>query len=276
MDIRSNDIDTLRGDFYLCLAHALRPPVATSFCAALCYDLPADLEELAGEIGYDCADEIAEFRRRIGRYDPDRLLQTYSRLFLQPPRAVPINTGTYLDGSFNGGSVREMEEWYRACGLAPAEDFFDLADHVSAQLECVAYLYTHALAGENLPHTAGQFLGRFVARWVAPWRDDIAQAEHELGMPDEPYLPLARILHEAVLHDAEGPVCSDPALARRERALLRARRRQAGKGITDDDLAEIRRRLEAHGLATEHLAIPYEQRDAARGWRAGTPPRPRK
>lgn len=276
MDARTNDIDTLRADFYLCLARAFQSPADPSFCTALRDDLPDDLAELAAGIGYDCASEIADFRRRIAVLDPPGLLQVHSRLFLQPPRAVHINTGAYLDGGFNGGSVREMEAWYRACGLAQAENFRDLADHVSVQLEFVAYLYAHALAEEHLPYTAGQFIGRFVARWVSPWCDDLAQAERELSMPDEPYLPLACILRKAALHDAESLNDLDPALARREKALMRARHKQSVKGVTDDDLAEIRRRLDERGLATDHLAIPFDQRDAARGWRPGTPPSPRK
>lgn len=275
MDARSNDIDTLRADFYLCLSRAFRSPADLSFSAALRDDLPGDLAELVAEIGYDCTAEVTDYSRRIASLDAPGLLQVYSRLFLQPPRAVHINAGAYLDGGFNGGSVREMEEWYRACGLAQAESFCDLADHVSAQLEFVAYLYAHALA-EGLPYTAGQFIGRFVARWIAPWCDDLVEAERELSIPEEPYLPLARIIQKASLHDAERLNDLDPAQARLEKALVRARQKQAKKGVTNDDLAEIRRRLEERGLTTDHLSIPYEQRDAARGWRAGTPPRPRK
>lgn len=277
MDQRANDLDILRTDFYLCLARAFLVPQDAALFLALRDDLADELEELAGAIGYDIADTIADYRQRIGAVsDADELLRIYSRLFLQPPRAVHINAGAYLDGGFNGGSVREMEEWYRACGLQRAEGFRDLADHVAVQLECIAYLYAHALAGDRLPHTAGRFIGRFVARWIAPWCDDLVQAERELAMPEEPYLPLARILFEAATCDAAALVDPNPAQTRRDKALASARHRQVEKGVTDDDLAEIRKRLEARGLTTDHLAIPYEQRDAARGWLAGTPPRPRK
>lgn len=281
MDARVEDQASLRADFYLTLARAFMVPESPEFFLAMRDDLAADLEELAGELGYDIGPELTEYRRRIQTVrDADELLQIYSRLFLQPPRAIHINTGVYLDGSFNGGSVVELEEWYRACGLARNEQFLDLSDHVSVQLECIAYLYTHALnvqeGGDDLAHTAGQFIGRFVSRWVAPWCDDFIQAERELGLPNEPYHLLCLILQQAVRRDAEAMPDLNPANTRREKALALARRKQAEKGVTEDDIAEIRHKLEERGLTTDHLAVAPEMRDASRGWQRMTPPTPRK
>ncbi len=281
MDARSNDTNTLRAEFYLCLARAFMVPRDPELFAAMRDALADDLQELADGVGYDIGAELAEYRRRIQRVpDADTLLRIYSRLFLQPPRAVHINTAVYLDGSFYGASVAEIEAWYRSCGLARSENFRDLADHVSAQLECVAYLYTHALAtGEaqgQLPFTAGQFIGRFIARWVRPWSEDLIQAERELDMPDEPYHPLCMLLERAARQDAEDLPDPDPARTRREKALSLARHKRAEMGITADDLDKIRRKLEERGLATDHLAVDPEMRDAARGWQRMTPPAPRK
>lgn len=278
MDARTNDADTLRADFYLCLARAFMVPQGEALFAALRDDLADEIEELAAGIGYPVTDQIGEYRWRMrGVSGADELLRVYSRLFLQPPRAVHINTGVYLDGSFNGGSVAAMEEAYLAAGVGRSGGFLDLSDHAAVQLECVSYLYSHTLACENLGTAypaAGQFIGRFVSRWAGPFRADLAQAERELDMPGEPYLPLARVLETAAALDAV-QLAGDPARQRLANALASARHKQAEKGVTDADLAEIRRRLEERGLGTRHLDIAPGLRDAAQGWQRMVPPTPR-
>lgn len=281
MDVRVEDRASLRAEFYLCLARAFLVPDTLELYLAMRDDLAQDLDDLSGELGYEIGPTVAEYRRRILLVrSADELLQVYSRLFLQPPRAIHINTGVYLDGTFNGNTVVELEEWYRSCGLARSEQFLDLSDHVSVQLECVAYLYAHALHGREpgagLMHTAGQFIGRFVSRWVTAWCDDFIQAEEELGLQDEPYHPLCLILQQVARHDAEALPDLNPALTRREKALALARHKQAAKGVTEEDMAEIRRKLDERGLTTDHLTVPPETRDASRGWQRMTPPTPRK
>lgn len=268
-------LNTLRAQFYLCLAHAFLTPLQSGSLAALRDDLPVDLAELAKILGYDIADELDELQRRLRAIDDDAaLLQQYSRLFLQPPVAVHINTGVYLDGSFNGPSVQALEAVYRAHGLERAASFRDLADHVAMQLEFAAWLFDHE-DNDRGPEFGGQFITRFIARWVSPWCADLAQAERELKLCDAPYLPLAGIVRKAALHDAIPLSDADPASTRREKALALARHKQAEKGVTAEDLAEIQRRLEARGLAVDHLAIDPMLRDAARGWQRMTPPMPR-
>lgn len=282
MDARTNDADVLKADFYLCLARAFMVPQQADFFAALRDDLADELEALAGEIGYPLEDQIAEYRRRIATVpDAGELLRIYSRLFLQPPRAVHINTGVYLDGSFNGGSVSAIRDFYAAAGIARSAEFLDLDDHAAVQLECVAYLYSHALAGAPGDgaalgrDAAGRFLGSFVSRWTGPLCSDLVQAERELDMPDEPYLPLARVLEVAAATDASRHSDLAPAQQRRVDALASARHKQAEKGVTEADLAEIRRRLEERGLATDHLDIAPGLRDEAQGWQRMVPPTPR-
>lgn len=286
MDARTNDREVLKADFYLCLAHAFMTPQGPDSYRAMRDDLSADLIELAGECGYDIGDDIAAYRdgmHAIG--DAAALLGTYSRLFLQPPQEVAINTGVYLDGGLNGGSVAEMDDWYRAAGVARADDFHDFSDHVAVQLEYVAYAFAHALAvpaqssqGDNpgFRHTPGRFLNRFVLRWIDAWCADIASAGEELELVANPYLPLARMLRTAARTDAEPIPALNPAQARREKALALARHKRAARGINEDDMAEMRKLLAAQGLAIDHLA-PAEMRehDPWRDWKPMTPPRPR-
>ena len=39
----------------------------------------------------------------------------------------------------------------------------------------------------------------------------------------------------------------------------------AGRAITAEDLAEIKRKLEERGLSTDHLSVPLDERDGAMG-----------
>jgi TorA maturation chaperone TorD len=274
MDARNEQLRTAKADFYLTLAQTFMVPMEVATAAAmLCGDLTADLLELDRDIGYDITEEIAACQRELDAVGhPDDLLLIYSSLFIAPPRRVQINAGTYLDGSFNGGSVVELETCYALGGAARAEQFRDLADHVALQLEFVAHLYS----GIGLAPTPGQFIDRYPARWIDPMIDDIERANAELGLAANPYLWLARILRKALAVDAEREIRPLTASERRERALALARHKEAERGISAADYEEMRRRLAERGLSTEHLAADRNAADdPLAGWKPMTPPAPR-
>jgi putative dimethyl sulfoxide reductase chaperone len=281
MDTRNHGQSSARAEFYLCLARAFLAPRDAAMTGAMREALADDLADLAGELGLPIAAELADYRREIARLaDPLALLQTYSALFLTPPAVACINAGQYLDGAIDGGSVREMDAAYRRCGVQRDAAFRDLSDHVSVQLEFVAMLYAasarHASgedAGEAPAIEPGHFLYRYPARWIDRFCADLQGAAAE-GLAANPYLPLARILRAAVASDAV-PIAVDPKAARKQRAIERARAKAAGRDISADDLAEIRRRLSARGLSTAHLDVPPEQRDAAMGLGRKNTPGPR-
>lgn len=271
-----------RADFYLCLARAFLTPRDGAAFEALRDALPADLEEMDQLLGYGLAGEIAAFRGEMGRIDSrEELLRTYASLFLAPPVPAHVNTSVYLDGSVGGGSVAEMEQAYRACGVERAEDFRDLSDHLGVQLEFVAYLYAREAAGEatgqetGLPLKGGHFLHAFVDRWLPGFMADLEKAAAERELAANPYLPLARILARAVARDAAPHPDAKPR-SRVERALDKARAAHAGREINEDDLRKIEAILKEKGLATDHLAIPVGERDAAQGWQSKVPPSPRR
>lgn len=272
MDARNHELLSARAEFYLCLARAFLAPTQPQLYPALRELLADDLAELAAVLGHDIEAPLADLREQLQRIDgPTSLLQIYSALFLAPPTAAHINAGQYLDGAVNGGSVKAMEEAYALCGVQRDEGFHDLADHVAVQLEFVAYLYGaqaqrfsgHAQAAP-LPVEPGHFLQLFAMRWLGRFCTDLARAADEQGLPANPYLSLALILREAVARDAV-PIEVEPKAARKRNAIEQARAKYAGRGITAEDMAEIRRKLEAHGLATDHLAVPLEDRDSAMG-----------
>lgn len=272
MDARNHEQLSARAEFYLCLARAFMAPRSDAMFQALRDALADDLGELAAQLGYDIEDALARYRQQMLRLpDTTALLQVYSAIFLSPPTPAHINVGQYLDGAINGGSVKAMEEAYRLCGVERDEGFRDLSDHVSVQLEFLALLYatqaqrfSGAGAGDPLPVDPGQFLHRFALRWLGGFCADLAEAGTARQLDANPYLPLAQILNEAAAHDAVAPEV-DAKATRKHNAIEQARAKYAGRGITEEDMAQIRRKLEEHGLSTAHLSVPPEMRDSAMG-----------
>jgi hypothetical protein len=197
-------------------------------------------------------------------------------LFVTPPRAVQINTASYLDGAINGGTVALMEETYRRCGVERDGNFHDLSDHVSVQLEFVALLYLRCAeahdAGTPLPPMRPEFfLYDYVGRWLPTFIRDLEAAD----VGPNPWLPLAHGLAAAVAHDA----CTEALPAaelRTRRAIGKARHDRAERGVTDEDMAFIAKKLREKGFSTDHLAVPLQLRDESQGYSRGTPPGPRK
>jgi TorA maturation chaperone TorD len=260
-----------RADFYLCLARAFLPPVSEREYVAMREYLAPDLENIAAALGHDVTAHLADYRRAIALVpDSQSLLAIYSRLFLQPPAPVRINTCFYLDGGVLGGACDALVACYRSRGMVKRDDFRDLPDHVSAQLEFAALLFatqgpeTDGAAGI----TGGEFLGRHVAPWVGPFLAALERMPEVHGLPN-PYLFLARVLERAMARDAVLP--GQPGPSRKEAGVLEAREQWRDRGITRKDMEIIAERLRAHGLSADHLDIPCEQRDAERGWERRRP-----
>lgn len=270
-------------ELYLCLSQAFLPPTTDAAYEALRDHLADDLGELASELGYPIAPELLAWREAMDCIaDHEALLVAYSRLFLVPGDAQPaINAGVYLDGAVNGNSVAAMEDCYRRCGLEPDRtQLADLPDHVARQLEFVAYLYAVAAARErgeaaaDPPVSAGEFLAMFVARWAPSFRADVEAATARFRLEANPYVALARILEQAARLDAVAP---RPQASEEVADDIAERRAQvAGQGLGEADLARIKALLEADGLATDHLAIPFAERDAAVGMQRLEVPRARR
>lgn len=247
-----------RADLYLSLAGAFQVPRLDGFAEAMRHQLADDLQQLDAQLGLGCAGAVTRFRQEMQRLpDPLALLQCYSAVFLSPSAPAWINVGRYMDGALNGGSVRAMEQAYLRCGLVRSEAFHDLADHLSVVLEFVASLYGELAAGEP-PVDPGHFLHTLVAPWVARFCGDLARAGLAEDLGANPYPPLADILRCAVQRHAVEPAM-DPGVRRHHQAMLRARSLYAARGITPDDLEEIRARLQQRGLSTAHLPASAEE-----------------
>lgn len=277
--MKGNETTLAKAEFYLCLGRAFATPDAAGLYEALRDALPADLEDLWTCCEYPFPEAPAEYRRAIAAVsDPQQLLVMYSRLFLVPGDRHPsLNLGAYLDGAIGGGSVTDLETCYARCGLHKDGGFQDLPDHIGAQLEFVAWLFaSEAGASEQgtalPPIRATEFIARFADRWIGPLRADIEEASGRFGLPGNPYLALARLLETAIRVEVgiNPPQTTTDATIDPEIARLRAE--FTGRQITEEDLAIIRARLEADGLATGHVAIPVDARDRTMGMATMTPP----
>jgi TorA maturation chaperone TorD len=281
-------INTLKAEFWLCLARAFLPPDTESSRRALREHLADDLMELASALGYPVIQEIDALRNAIASLPGDAdMLALYSKLFLIPGIEHPhINAAAYLDGTTHGGSLRQLVECYRACGLEKDESFADLPDHVAVQLEFVAWLFAVAAArhqGEAAPDApmgAPAFLAAFVSRWAQAFRCDLELAHSRFALSDNPWLHLARMLETASRIEAAPDLAgenvavagADMPTAEDDIALLRSQ--YAGRSPDAADLARIRASLAADGLASDHIAVPPQARDAAAGLTPLNPPAP--
>jgi len=192
---------TDRAVFYLCLARAFLPPQEPAAYDAIKLHLADDLGELAAALNYPAADHLGNLRQAVAKVsDHLTLLQAYSQLFLAPPVPVTLNAGRYLDGAVMGRATVAIEKCYRDAGLDRAGSFHDLPDHVSLQLEFVAYLCASEATGSTLAVNADDFLASFVHYWLPPFVTALERAGAQEA-PARIYLCLARLLQVAVDHD---------------------------------------------------------------------------
>jgi putative dimethyl sulfoxide reductase chaperone len=264
----------LQSEFYLCLARAFLAPQHPASFDAMTRFLAEDLAELNESLDYPIVEELAILQHELARVSSsDMLLGIYSQLFLNPASRIPINTGIYIDGAMMGGTVARMEECYSKSGLEKSDGFRDLADHVAVQLEFVSHLFAHATDASAMQ--GSDFLHVFVAAWAPRLSEEIEDATRRLALPTNPYLPLARIVEIAAESDAAA-VSAAHAEGRKQTAIEKARAKRAESGIADEDMQAIEQKLRERGLATSHLRIPVDGRDAAMGMTRGTLPEPRR
>ena len=273
-----------RSEFYLTLARSFLTPQTEEHFRAMADLLADDLADLDQSLAYGLALELKNLRAALSELGSQQdLLLEYSRMFLQPPREAALNVCFFLDGAMMGGTVSEIELFYRHYGIERGDHFKDLPDHVSVQLEFVSCLYGRAAQGlENdspdleSEKAAQHFLYVFVSRWLPHFESAIAKAGWQLELKANPYLPLARILALAVEQDAlANPQWLKPK-KQVEVAMDKARQTYASRGVTPEDMAEIERKLRAKGLNTDHLKVALGERNAALGLSAKSPPDPRR
>lgn len=273
-----------RSELYLTLARSFLTPQTEEHYRAMSDYLADDLEDLDRSLEYGIETQLDALRTAMSRLsNHEELLVEYSRMFLQPPREATLNVCYPLDGAMMGGTVSEIEAFYRNYGVERGDHFKDLPDHVSVQLEFVSYLYGRAAAELENGKTdteaelaAGHFLYEFVSRWIPHFEAGIEKAGRNLELKANPYLPLARILATATKCDAAVNLDWVKTKKRAEVAIEKARLKYSNKGITPEDMADIERKLREKGLSTDHLQVALDKRNEVLGLSAKTPPDPRR
>lgn len=273
-----------RADFYLILARSFMTPITAEHFQAMNDLLADDLADLDQTLTYGIGPQLDALHSAFAKLSSyEELLVEYSRMFLQPPREAPLNVCYPLDGAMMGGTVSEIEDFYRKFGIERGDHFKDLPDHVSVQLEFISYLY--GLAAEEMangkPDTeaekaARHFLHEFVSRWAPHFEAGVEKAGRRLKLKANPYLPLARILSTATGRDAAANPDWVKAKKRVEVAIEKARLEHTQTGITPENMAEIERILRGKGLSTDHLGVALDKRNEALGLSAKSPPDPRR
>jgi len=135
----------------------------------------------------------------------------YTRLFSAPgPEAIAAHQSVYTDtlemepspadptgcgmsfpggafqGYLGGKSCAEAARWYREAGFRPSEEFYQMADHISVQLDFLAYLYgaeARALDGDDAEEARAwrgirdDFRAAFLGRWLEAFAQKAAANE---------------------------------------------------------------------------------------------------
>ena len=127
--------------------------------------------------------QLAEINPNLAR----ETVNEYNRLFLIRPKAPPYET-FYADaeGQMRGLLTAQLEENYLNAGLAISPELNELPDHISVQLEFLAYLCMK----ESEAHTANEelqaaqfrdlqtsFMGQHLARWFPSFAKRIKEAD---------------------------------------------------------------------------------------------------
>lgn len=264
----------------LCLSRAFLAPQAGVTLAEAQGPLIDDLHCLAVVLPALDPERLESLSRALAALaDTQQLMLGYSRLFLTPPAPAPLNLGAYLDGALMGQSTQSILTLYRRHGLELDPAFRELPDHLSLNLQWLAWVYSEAMeahkAGTNAAATltdAATMLRDYTLPALAGMGRKLAQAGKDATTL--PWRLLVELTHDHLTHDlaqleAALPSCRAIRPPERDEAKLRvttfeeseARRetltcRACGEAFESDPvLAEMRSRLTAAGVSADHLAV---------------------
>jgi TorA maturation chaperone TorD len=121
----------------------------------------------------------------VTQYNDEELLVEYARLFVGPNELLaPPYGSVYLEEGRKvmGESTARVMEFYKAEGLSMDEQFHNLPDHITAEMEFMYYLAYHEVEAfeRNDREKAVYFLNRqeaflrmFLDGWVVPFCEKI-------------------------------------------------------------------------------------------------------
>ena len=165
-----------REDAYRLLAACYYSPTPALLDENCCQALAASLSVLAPE----AAAHAAQAAELSAVHSLEALQVEHARLFLGPFHLIAPPYGSYYleDKTVMGDSTAAAEAFYRSYGLQLADDFHELPDHVTVELEFMSYLaFAQRQAeatgnsdeSERLAGLQLEFLNRFLAPWLEPF-----------------------------------------------------------------------------------------------------------
>lgn len=201
-----------RADCYRFLAACFYRPRKDVFLpVGLFGNLAASLDQVSPDVV-----EIArELERAFAKYDEEAITVEYARLFVGPHELIaPPYGSVYLDRERRvmGDSTMEAAVQYREAGLDLAEDYREVPDHITAELEFMYYLlFRECEALERADRDAAlrflslqeTFFNKHLARWAPQFCDRIRQ-----GTDNEFYARLADCLSAFIANEHIGTVAA--------------------------------------------------------------------
>lgn len=247
----------------LALSRCFLAPTEAETARAILATLVEDLDALCRAGRINAASTLGELAQALARFStPQELLIHYSHLFLPPGGATSLNLTMHLEGSLNGGAMDGLEAALTRHGLARAEFFHDLPDHLASVLEALACIGEAASEPEDVARFARAFLLPALPRLAAQVAADD---------PGSPYLALLHLTQVALAWCA-GPQVRD---RRRERSWKRAdpeiglwRECQTCHRpyAREKELRIMAKALEEAGLPSTHLDFCPDCREPGGSW----------
>jgi TorA maturation chaperone TorD len=178
------EFDRARRDCYKLLAACFYQPQKKLFQEE---NLFAVLGDLLTRVCPDAAPSSEKMATSVMQYNDEELLVEYARLFVGPNELLaPPYGSVYLEEGKKvmGESTARAMEFYKAEGLSMDEQFHNLPDHITAEMEFMYYLAYHEVEAlekddrEKAVHFLNRqeaFLRMFLAGWVVPFCEKIKE-----------------------------------------------------------------------------------------------------
>lgn len=170
-----------REDIYRLLAACYYSPTPAFMDENCCSVLATLLSVLAPE----AARQATEAARISADYSLEALAVEHARLFMGPFQlVVPPYGSYYLDDrkTVMGDSTARAEAFYRSCDLHLADDFHELPDHITVELEFLSFLAFKQREAEATGNMDGakaavglqrEFLAQFLMPWLEPFTEAV-------------------------------------------------------------------------------------------------------
>lgn len=137
-----------RAELYLCLARVFSPQGGQLSREQVDSELLPDFQALGSELSAITDQWLQSFSQALAASSAaGQMARDYTRLFLMPPAPAPLNLGYCLDGHLMGHTSQLLAAYQARYGLARQSGFHDLPDHLSLNLQWLAWV----LAGLREP-----------------------------------------------------------------------------------------------------------------------------